>query len=87
MNALIKPLTTIYKRLENAETLLEIAVSGCGVVTNGKGKTLTKEEMMSLVSKNLRISKKKHISYQLNELKAVEMLKRYNGLLLAGDVE
>ena len=85
MNALIKPLTTIYKRLENAETLLEIAVSGCGIVTNGKGKTLTKEEMMSLVSENLRISKKQ-LSYQLNELKAVEMLKCYDDLLLAGDV-
>ena len=85
MNALIKPLTTIYKRLENAETLLEIAVSGCGIVTNGKGKTLTKEEMMSLVSENLRMSKKQ-ISYQLNELKAVEMLKCYDDLLLAGDV-
>ena len=85
MNALIKPLTTIYKRLENAETLLEIVVSGCGIVTNGKGKTLTKEEMMSLVSENLRISKKQ-ISYQLNELKAVEMLKCYDDLLLAGDV-
>ena len=86
MNALIKPLTTIYKRLENAETLLEIAVSGCGIVTNGKGKTLTKEEMMSLVSENLRISKKS-IRYQLNELKAVETLKHYDDLLLAGDVE
>lgn len=86
MNALIKPLTTIYKRLENAETLLEIAVSGCGIATNGKGKMLTKEEMMSLVSENLRISKKQ-ISYQLNELKAVEMLKCYDDLLLAGDVE
>lgn len=86
MNALIKPLTAIHKRLENAETLLEIAVSGCGVVTNGKGKMLTKEEVISLVSKNLRISKK-HISYQLNELKAVETLKRYDDLLLAGDVE
>lgn len=86
MSTLIKPLTAIYKRLENAETLLEIAVSGCGIVTNGKGKTLTKEEMMSLVSENLRISKK-NISYQLNELKAVETLKHYDGLLLAGDVE
>ena len=85
MNALIKPLTTIYKRLENAETLLEIAVSGCGIVTNGKGKTLTKEEMMSLVSEHPRISKK-NISYQLDELKAVETLKHYDGLLLAGDV-
>lgn len=85
MNALIKPLTAIHKRLENAETLLEIAVSDCDVVTNGKGKTLTKEEMMSLVSENLRISKKQ-ISYQLNELKAVEMLKCYDDLLLAGDV-
>ena len=73
MNALIKPLTAIHKRLENAETLLEIAVSGCGVVTNGKGKMLTKEEMMSLVSENLRISKN-NARYQLNELKAVEML-------------
>lgn len=86
MNALIKPLTTIYKRLENAETLLEIAVSGCGIVTNGKGKTLTKEEMMSLVSEELRISKK-NIIYQLNELKADETLKHYDDLLLAGDVE
>ena len=86
MNALIKPLTAIHKRLENAETLLEIAVSGCGIVTNGKGKTLTKEEMMSLVSENLRMSKKQ-ISYQLNELKAVETLKHYDDLLLAGDVE
>ena len=86
MNALIKPLTAIYKRLENAETLLEIAVSGCGIATNGKGKTLTKEEMMSLVSENLRISKKS-IRYQLNELKAVETLKHYDDLLLAGDVE
>ena len=86
MNALIKPLTAIYKRLENAETLLEIAVSGCGIATNGKGKTLTKEEMMSLVSEELGVSKK-HISYQLNELKAVETLKHYDGLLLAGDVE
>ena len=85
MSTLIKPLTAIYKRLENAETLLEIAVSGCGIVTNGKGKTLTKEEMMSLVSENLRISKKQ-ISYQLNELKAVEMLKCYDDLLLAGDL-
>ena len=85
MNPLIKPLTAIHKRLENAETLLEIAVSGCGIVTNGKGKTLTKEEMMSLVSENLRMSKKQ-ISYQLNELKAVEMLKCYDDLLLAGDV-
>ncbi|STO63028.1 Uncharacterised protein [Haemophilus parahaemolyticus] len=85
MSTLIKPLTAIYKRLENAETLLEIAVSGCGIVTNGKGKTLTKEEMMSLVSENLRISKK-NISYQLDELKAVETLKHYDGLLLAGDV-
>lgn len=86
MNALIKPLTAIHKRLENAETLLEIAVSDCGVVTNGKGKTLTKEEVMSLVSENLRISKKS-IRYQLNELKAVETLKHYDDLLLAGDVE
>ena len=86
MSTLIKPLTAIYKRLENAETLLEIAVSGCGVVTNGKGKTLTKEEMMSLVSENLRISKKS-IRYQLNELKADETLKHYDDLLLAGDVE
>lgn len=86
MNALIKPLTAIYKRLENAETLLEIAVSGCGVVTNGKGKTLTKEEMMSLVSENLRISKN-NVRYQLAELKAVETLKHYDDLLLAGDVE
>lgn len=85
MNALIKPLTAIHKRLENAETLLEIAVSDCGVVTNGKGKTLTKEEVMSLVSENLRISKKS-IRYQLNELKAVETLKHYDDLLLAGDV-
>ena len=85
MNALIKPLTAIYKRLENAETLLEIAVSGCGIATNGKGKTLTKEEMMSLVSENLRISKN-NVRYQLNELKAVETLKHYDGLLLAGDV-
>ena len=86
MNALIKPLTAIHKRLENAETLLEIAVSDCGVATNGKGKTLTKEEVMSLVSENLRISKKS-IRYQLNELKAVETLKHYDDLLLAGDVE
>ena len=86
MSTLIKPLTAIYKRLENAETLLEIAVSGCGIVTNGKGKTLTKEEMMSLVSENLRISKKS-IRYQLNELKADETLKHYDDLLLAGDVE
>ena len=86
MNALIKPLTAIHKRLENAETLLETAVSDCGVVTNGKGKTLTKEEVMSLVSENLRISKKS-IRYQLNELKAVETLKHYDDLLLAGDVE
>ena len=85
MNALIKPLTAIHKRLENAETLLEIAVSGCGIATNGKGKTLTKEEMMSLVSENLRISKN-NARYQLNELKAVEMLKCYDDLLLAGDV-
>ncbi len=85
MNALIKPLTAIYKRLENAETLLEIAVSGCGIVTNGKGKTLTKEEMMSLASENLRISKN-NARYQLNELKAVETLKHYDDLLLAGDV-
>lgn len=85
MNALIKPLTAIYKRLENAETLLEIAVSDCGIVTNGKGKTLTKEEMMSLVSENLRISKN-NVRYQLAELKAVETLKHYDGLLLAGDV-
>lgn len=86
MNALIKPLTAIYKRLENAETLLEIAVSGCGIATNGKGKILTKEEMMSLVSENLRISKN-NVRYQLNELKAVETLKHYDDLLLAGDVE
>ncbi len=87
MSALIKPLTAIHKRLENAETLLEIAVSGCGVVTNGKGKTLTKEEMMSLVSENLRISKK-NIRYQLDELKAdEEVFERFGGLLLAGDVE
>lgn len=85
MNALIKPLTAIYKRLENAETLLEIAVSGCGLATNGKGETLTKEEMMSLVSENLRISKN-NVRYQLAELKAVETLKHYDGLLLAGDV-
>lgn len=87
LSTLIKPLTAIYKRLENAETLLEIAVSGCGIVTNGKGKTLTKEEMMSLVSENLRISKK-HISYQLDELKAdEEVFERFDDLLLAGDVE
>lgn len=86
MNALIKPLTAIHKRLENAETLLEIAVSDCGIVTNGKGKTLTKEEAMSLVSEELRISKK-NIIYQLNELKADETLKHYDDLLLAGDVE
>lgn len=86
MSTLIKPLTAIYKRLENAETLLEIAVSGCGIVTNGKGKTLTKEEMMSLVSEELRISKK-NISYQLDELKADKTLKHYDDLLLAGDVE
>lgn len=85
MSTLIKPLTAIYKRLENAETLLEIAVSGCGIATNGKGKTLTKEEMMSLASENLRISKN-NARYQLNELKAVEMLKCYDDLLLAGDV-
>lgn len=86
MTALIKPLTAIYKRLENAETLLEIAASDCGIVTNGKGKTLTKEEVMSLVSEDLRISKK-NISYQLDELKADETLKHYDSLLLAGDVE
>lgn len=85
MSPFIKTLTAIYKRLENAETLLEIAVSGCGIATNGKGKTLTKEEMMSLASENLRISKN-NARYQLNELKAVEMLKCYDDLLLAGDV-
>lgn len=85
MNALIKPLAAIYKRLENAETLLEIAVSGCGIVTNGKGKTLTKEEMMSLVSEELGISKR-HIRYQMDKL-AVKTLKRNDGLVLVGDVE
>ena len=85
MNALIKPLTAIYKRLENAETLLEIAVSGCGIATNGQGKMLTKEEMMSLVSENLRISKN-NVRYQMDKL-AVKTLKHYDGLLLAGDVE
>ena len=87
MSTLIKPLTAIHKRLENAETLLEIAVSGFGIATNGKGKILTKEEMMSLVSENLRISKN-NVRYQLNELKAdEEVFERFDGLLLAGDVE
>ena len=46
---------------------------------------LTKEEMMSLVSENLRISKN-NVRYQMDKL-AVKTLKHYDGLLLAGDVE
>ena len=86
MSDLIKTLTAIYKRLDNAETLLEIAVSGCGAVTNGKGQELTKEEITSLVFEELHIAKK-NTSYQLQELKADETLEHYDGLLLAGDVE